>query len=114
QGFGLVAGEICGSRGRVAVVRRSRAHSSEIGAALAVRREIALPGVAILTGQLGESGEVGAKSFELGIDYRVGTISRDDPPAPFAFADSAMVIERVERAFGRRDDFDAEPVEQRA
>src|SRR3954453_3110586 len=44
----------------------------------------------------------------------VWSISGNHPSAPAGFADRLVIFERVDRAFGGRKHFDAEPVEKRA
>src|SRR3546814_530787 len=75
-------------------------------------------GKSVLARKVGEALEIIAKTLILRIDHRVGTIGGDHPTAPFAAgiggADGGMMLERIERAFGRCDHLDPEAVEKRA
>src|SRR3546814_6748881 len=98
------------------MIGRGRTHCGEEGAAIAVRRQIACVGKSVLARKFGETLQIIAKAFEFGIDDRVGAISGDHPTAPFAAfirgADGGVMLERVERAFGRRDHLDPERSEE--
>ena len=113
QRFRIAMRQVGGGGGGVAVVARSGAHLDEEGAALAVGGEIAVPGPAVFAGQLFQPQQVARKPFELGIDHRIGAIGGDDPAVPLAVANGAMVLERIERAFGGGQHLEAIAVEQR-
>lgn len=58
--------------------------------------------------------EVGPEALEFGIDHRIGAVSGDYPAIPAALPDRRVMFQPVERAFGRGDHLDTEPLEQRA
>src|SRR5262245_19147023 len=98
----------------MAMIGRGRAHRGEERTALAMAGEIALPRKTVLTGQRGKAGKIGAETFELRIDYRIGPVGGDHSPAPATVADRPVVIERIERAFSCCEQFDPVALEQRA
>ena len=67
---GASAGEVGGLGGRMAVVGRGRAEVLEVGAALAVRVEIARPGAGVAAGDLAEPVEIVGEALEIRIDDR--------------------------------------------
>ncbi len=77
-------------------------------------REITAPHGRVLAGQCRELRDVAGKALELGIDDRIGSISRDHAAFPAGRANLLVVEQRIERRFGRRDDLDVEALEQRA
>ncbi len=102
------------ARGRMAVIGGGRAGGAEVGAALAVRGEIAGPAQHVLAGQLARSGRAPREVLMLGIDHRVGAVGGDDPALPARGADRGVVAEIVVRALGGREQLDVEAVEQGA
>ena len=114
QLLGRRVGKVGGLGGRMAVVARGRAELLEIGAALAMRVEIARPGAGVAAGDLAKLVEIGGKALEIRIDDRVGPIGGDDAAVPAAVADHPVPVQIVERAFGGGDRLDVEALEQRA
>ena len=106
--------KIGGRGGRVAVIARGRPHFGEKAAPLAMRGKIARPGHRVLTRQLAKLCQIVHEPLELGIDDGVWAIGGDDAAVPVAGSDSGMVLERVERAFGRCEDFYPVAIEQRS
>ena len=108
----IARGQVGGEGGRMAVIGGGRAGLAKESAALLVRAQIA--------GHVETSSPVispkrskfAAKSGCSGSIDRVGPVGGDHPSAPAGLADRAMMVERVERALGRRQHLDVEPVEQ--
>src|SRR3546814_17999423 len=67
---------------RMAMVGRGRAGGAEIGAALAVRGQIALPAFDILAGQFGKAPHRSGEIVMLGVDHCVGAIGWYDDARP--------------------------------
>ena len=84
----------------------------EKGAPFAVSGKVAFPGTAIVPRQLSERREVFREAFELRIDDWIWPVSRQHTCVPTALADSAVMLQRVERAFGGRQNLDAVAIEQ--
>jgi len=95
------------------VIRGSGTRCGEVGAALAVRVQISLPGIDILARDLAEAAQRVLELLVLGIDDRVRAVRGDDAPPPAARADLVMMIERVHRRLGGRQHLDVEALEQR-
>ncbi len=106
--------KIAGLGRGVAVVGRRRAHRPEVRAAVAVRGEVACPGRRVLAGDGAELRDVAGEALELGIRDRIRAVRGDDASLPAGLPDLPVMVERIERRFGRRDHFDVETLEQRA
>ena len=106
--------EIGGHRGEVAVVGGGCAHRLEEGAAVSERVQIALVGADVLAGDLAELLDVVDESGVLGVDDGVGTERGQDPALPARGLDRLVILQRVERRVGGREDLDAELLEESA
>ncbi len=111
---GLGLRQVLGARGGVAVVGAGGAERLEEGAAVAVGLEVSVPGGGVAAGELAEARDVGGEAREFGVDDRVGAVGGDDAAVPARVADRLVPAQVVERAVGGGDDFDVEPLEQRA
>ncbi len=94
-------------RGRAAFAR-------EVLTPHSMRVEISAPGVDIGSRQLAELGKRGRKSSCSGSTDGIGPIRRDHTPLPPAAPNRLVMFESIVGRFGGRDDFDLEPLEQRA
>ena len=108
----LRSGKVGCRRGRMPVIGGCCPHFGKECAALAMGSQVARPALRIFAGQLCECGEVLRETFEIGIDNRVRAVSCDNPAVPSAFADRLVMRERVDRAFGRREDLQPIAIEQ--
>ncbi len=79
-----------------------------------MRPEIVVPGPGVATAQGAEPLDVGHEPGKLRVDHHVRAIGGDHPALPPRLADHPVPAEVVERAFGRGDRLDVEPLEQRA
>ena len=114
QPLGFAARQVGSRSARMTVIGRGRAGLGEHRAALAMRLQIAAPGVHVLIRQLAEALQRRGECLVVRIYHGVGTISSDHAAAPAAARDRSMRIERVDRRFGRRQHLDVEPLEQPA
>ena len=130
EGLGLVAGvvaradpveqaggigrvEIAGSGAGVAVIGRGGAVRDEELPALGQGRQVAGPGGGVLPGQLAQPLQVRDEVGTVRVDHRVGPERRDHPAVPVRVGDGSVVGQVVERRFGRGQELDPEPVEER-
>jgi hypothetical protein len=79
-----------------------------------VSGEVAGPCRRILSRQRAKSLHVFGEARELRVHDGVGPVGRHHAPRPSAVADHGVPAQVVERALGRRDHLDPEPLEQRA
>ena len=114
QRLGIGRAQVGGTRGGMAVIRRSRTHHREERAALAMRGEIAAPCERIFAGELAELLQVVVESVRVRIDDIVRPVGRDDAAVPAALANGDVVHQVVERRLGGGQRLDVETFEQRA
>src|SRR5687767_14868551 len=79
-----------------------------------MRVEISIPREHIFARDLGETFQRRTEGFVFGIDHGIGTVRGDDATFPTTAANLVMMIERVDRRLGGREQFDVEAFEQRA
>src|SRR5271154_1408774 len=98
----------------MAMIGRRGAMLAKERPALAQRCQVALPVRGIFPGQLPELPHIRDEIHALWVGHVVGPKGSNDAAAPAGFGDRPMVFERIESAFGRRQQLDAEGIVERA
>ena len=95
------------------MIRGRRADTDKVFAAFTVRVQIAFPAEDIFTCHLTEGDHRAFKLLMFRVDYGIRAIRRNNASAsPAGRQNSFVMLKRICRAFGRRDHFDIEPLEQ--
>src|SRR5579859_7610853 len=96
------------------MIGRGGASRAEMGAAILVRAQIAGKARDILARYLPEAAEIVGEARRLRVHHRIGAVGGDDAALPAALPDRLVMVERIERALGGGDQFDAEALIERA
>src|ERR1700761_2638128 len=91
-----------------------RPSTNELGAACAVRLQIALPVMHVLTSELAEALQRGTEQLVFGVDDRVRAVGREDTTGPAALTDFAVMLEGIDRRLSRGERLDVESVKKSA
>src|SRR5450755_3747406 len=96
------------------VVRGGGAMAPKESAALLEGRQVAFEAAAILAGHLAQATQVARELGTFRIDDIVGPKGGDDTAFPAGGRNARMILERIERRLGGRQQLDIEAFEQRA
>jgi len=96
----------------MAMVGCSGAERAKEGAPVRQGCEIAPPAGRVLARQFTQAKYIGDEVRPIRIDDVIRPKSRDDPALPAGLGEGRMMLERIQRAFGGRQHFDAEALVQ--